>query len=494
MAEGRALYRKWRPQFFADLVGQEHIKQTIINAINTERVAHAYLFAGPRGTGKTSLARLIAKAINCTDNKAGEPCGKCANCTALVSGNFIDLIEIDAASHTSVDDVRDLIERVNLVPSLGRYKVYIIDEVHMLSKNAFNALLKTLEEPPAHVVFILATTEVHKLLPTVISRCQYFDFHYLSQSEVTAQLAKITAQEGIKIATDALALIAESSEGSLRDALSMLDQAAGMGEKEITREAMAKLLGVVDSSVINQLTGFVIAGNVRAAIDLVNDAYLRGFDLSQLAKQWMTHLRELLMTKLGNQELLDRSSDQKQSLASQAEGVTAGQLVNWLQRLVEATNSYKLPHLPQLALEMAILRCANPTPNTTVSVASATPTKVVVPAVPMVAAVTTTKVATGDATNADLAQIWPKLCEQLDRTNPATGALLKMSEAKWENDKLVVELPNDFLKTVMSKASNHQLVLGGLAELNVVGVSVEYKVIKKTDAAVAAVADVFGIM
>lgn len=360
MAEGKALYRKWRPQKFADIVGQDHVKQTIINAIVSDRIAHAYLFAGPRGTGKTSLARLLAKAINCTDNQKGEPCGKCRNCLAFTQGSFIDLIEIDAASHTGVDDVRDLIEKVNLVPSLGKYKVYIIDEVHMLSKPAFNALLKTLEEPPAHVVFVLATTEVHKLLPTVISRCQYFDFHYLSREQVVAQLKKITEQEKIRISEDALQLIAENSEGSLRDALSILDQAVGLGAIKIEREALAKLLGVVDSSVIQKLTQAVIDSDAVTAIDLINDVYNKGYDLNQLAKQWMNYLRELLMLKLGNESLVDRSADDKKLMAGQLSHIGINQLVNWLQRLVESVNNYKLAHLPQLALEMAVLRCVSP--------------------------------------------------------------------------------------------------------------------------------------
>jgi DNA polymerase-3 subunit gamma/tau len=484
MPEGRALYRKWRPQKFADLVGQDHVKQTVINAIAGDRITHAYLFAGPRGTGKTSLARLLAKAINCTDNQAGEPCGKCHNCLAFAQGNFVDLIEIDAASHTSVDDVRDLIEKVNLVPSLGRYKVYIIDEVHMLSKNAFNALLKTLEEPPAHVVFVLATTEVHKLLPTVISRCQYFDFHYLSRAEVTQQLKKITDQEKIRISDAALSLIAENSEGSLRDALSILDQAIGLGDVRIERDSLAKLLGVVDRAVIQQLTQAVVDGKAVTGIDLINDVYDKGYDLNQLAKQWMEYLRELLMTKLGNSELVDRSADDKKFMSEQVASISISQLVNWLQRLVESVNNYKLAHLPQLALEMAVLRSVN----------SAAPAPGAAPTAPLAATPPSSPPPISVETmNVD--EVWPKLCAQLEITNPATGALLKSSSARLENGRLVVELPSEFLKGVMSKAANHQVVLAGLSELGVTSIPVEYRVVRKPEEGIAAeVGQVFDIM
>ena len=487
MPEGKALYRKWRPQKFADLVGQEHVKQTVINAIVNGRVAHAYLFAGPRGTGKTSLARLLAKAVNCTDNQAGEPCNKCRNCLAFAQGNFVDLIEIDAASHTSVDDVRDLIEKVNLVPSLGKYKVYIIDEVHMLSKNAFNALLKTLEEPPAHVIFVLATTEVHKLLPTVVSRCQYFDFHYLSRLEVIEQLKRVTAEEQIAITDDALQLIAENAEGSLRDALSMLDQAAGSGEGEIDRSGLAKLLGVVDSSVIQRLTQAVVDNQAVVGIELINDVYFKGYDLNQLAKQWMSHLRELLMVKLGNSELLDRSADDKRLMTEQVSAVSVNQLINWLQRVVESTNTYKLSHLPQLALEMAVLKCVEP-----IATAPTRPTIATAPSVPVTPNVSAPAAVVGKQVN--VSEIWPKLCARLESTSPAIGALLKSSSARMDNDKLVVDLPSDFLKTVMSKSTNHQGVITSLGELGVNNIAVEYRVVKQSAGAVADVAGVFDVV
>ena len=246
MSKRQVLYRKWRPKTFADFVGQDHIKQTIINSIKSGNIGHAYLFAGPRGTGKTSMARLLAKAVNCLESeKDGEPCNKCANCTASLKNNMIDLIEIDAASHTGVDDVRSLIEKVNLAPSLGKYKVYIIDEVHMLSKNAFNALLKTLEEPPEHVLFILATTEVHKLLPTVVSRCQYFDFHHLTWQEITGQIKKIAEHEKVDITDEAVSLIAQNSEGSMRDALSILDQVISLENEKIDKQVLEDRKGVV---------------------------------------------------------------------------------------------------------------------------------------------------------------------------------------------------------------------------------------------------------
>jgi DNA polymerase-3 subunit gamma/tau len=220
----QVFYRKWRPQTLAEVVGQEHVTRTLLNALNLGRLAHAYLFCGPRGTGKTSTGRILAKAANCMENGKGEPCNKCRICEAVTDGRAMDVIEIDAASNTGVENIRDLIERVNYAPNEARYKVYIIDEVHMLSSSASNALLKTLEEPPAHVIFILATTETHKVLPTILSRCQRFDFHRISQSDVIGRLDTICRAEGITIVPEGLKLIARSATGSLRDAANLLEQ------------------------------------------------------------------------------------------------------------------------------------------------------------------------------------------------------------------------------------------------------------------------------
>src|SRR5450759_1483510 len=245
-----AFYRKWRPQLWDEVVGQEHIIQTLINAVATDRVAHAYLFAGPRGTGKTTTARLLAKAVNCeATNPANRPCNQCSHCLAVNEGRFLDLIEIDAASNTSVEDVRDLRDKINFSPSQGRYKVYIIDEVHMLSTAAFNALLKTLEEPPPHAIFILATTEVHKVPATVLSRCQRHEFRRIPVAEIVTQLKGLAAQESLQVEPEALTLIARQSTGSLRDAISLLDQLASVGEV-ITLKTTQAVLGTATSQVV----------------------------------------------------------------------------------------------------------------------------------------------------------------------------------------------------------------------------------------------------
>ncbi|MFA5270649.1 MAG: hypothetical protein WC400_03540, partial [Patescibacteria group bacterium] len=299
-----------------------------------------------------------------------------------------------------------------------------------------------------------------------------------------------TNQEGIEITSAGIELIVENAEGSLRDALSMLDQAAGFGESKIDRDELAKLLGVVDSTVIQQLTKAVIAGEAVTGIDLINEVYFKGYDLNQLAKQWMNYLRELLMVKLGNDSLLDRSADDKKLMAEQVNTVTANQLINWLQRVVESTNTYKLSHLPQLALEMAVLKCIAILPEATTKPTPATvtpsPAKVVAaPAMPVVG---------GSNKNVNITEVWPQLCGRLETTNPATGALLKSSSAVLEGDKLVVELPSDFLKNVMSKSANHQTVLTSLSELGVTGVAVEYRVVKRSAEAEALVGGVFDIM
>ncbi|MFA5966956.1 MAG: DNA polymerase III subunit gamma/tau [Patescibacteria group bacterium] len=501
MADNKALYRRWRPQVFADLVGQNHVKQTIINAIKQGHVSHAYLFAGPRGTGKTSLARLVAKALNCLDLKEGEPCGKCANCLALAGGRMIDLIEIDAASHTSVDDVRNLIERVNFTPSVGKYKVYIIDEVHMLSKSAFNALLKTLEEPPAHAIFILATTEVHKLPPTVISRCQYFDFHFLSHAEVTEQLRKIAKQEKVDIDDEALRIIVDNAEGSLRDAISIMDQATSFADGKVDPTTLKDLLGIVDTRLVGELTQALLDKNVVAGINLINETYFKGYDLNQLSKLWLEFLRELLMIKLGNSQLVQKSEDEKMAMAKQAEGFTVSSLVNLLQRLVEAINQYKVASLPQLALEMVLAKSCSETSATTQgkSMSVAVPpiahpvSNIIEPVAEPSSSLLSPDLSAAVLSAPGSSEIKEKLCELLSAASPSLGAVLKTCQVENPTGKLRIKAPSKFLRDTLEKSTNRELIREQLVKLQVGSLEIEYIAEESLETA-AAVAKVFDIM
>ncbi len=296
----QALYRKWRPLHWEQVIGQPHVVQTLRNAIAAERVAHAYLFAGPRGTGKTTTARLLAKAVNCLSPElAGRPCNECAHCKAVNQGRFLDLIEIDAASNTSVDDVRDLRDKINFSPNQGRYKVYIIDEVHMLSTAAFNALLKTLEEPPPHAIFILATTEAHKIPATVLSRCQRHEFRRIPVSEIAANLKLLAEDEKIEIDEEALLLVARQATGAMRDAISLLDQLASAG-KRITLAMAQDVLGTATSQSVLAVIEALLARQPGAGLDAIHGALDAGSDPRQFARQVVDYLRSLLLVAAGN--------------------------------------------------------------------------------------------------------------------------------------------------------------------------------------------------
>ena len=497
MADNRVLYRKWRPQTFADFVGQEHVKKTVMNAIVAGKVAHAYLFAGPRGTGKTSMARLLAKAVNCTDSHAGEPCGKCDNCLALTQGRMLDVIEIDAASHTGVDDVRELIEKVNFSASVGKYKVYIIDEVHMLSKNAFNALLKTLEEPPAHAIFILATTEVHKLLPTIISRCQYFDFHHLKFSEIKDHIRRIAKAEKIDITDEAVQVIAENAEGGMRDAISILDQVAATGGQTIAKATLENLLGIVDNQVVRELTQHILDNQVAAGLTLINATYFKGYDMVQLSKRWLGYVRELLMLKLGSAELINRSEDEKQLMQAQADAFSVAEIINLLQRLVEAINKYKVGSTPQLALEMVMVKSVAG-PGVVVASPPVQPSARTSPAVAEVAKpVESAEVvsATKPPAASVSADIWPRLCEAVKRVSPSLGALLKSGSARVAGEEMVIEAPSQFLVDTLARPHNHQLLTRELGNLGASQLAVRCVVANRTaDVGSDVVAEVFDIM
>src|SRR5947207_8479822 len=309
MPEYQSLYRKYRSQTFGDLVGQEAASRALQGAIISDRVSHAYLFSGTRGTGKTTTARLLAKAINCSQRAAGmaEPCNRCESCTQVSAGAALDLIEIDAASNRGIDEIRDLREKVNLAPALGRKKVYIIDEAHMLTGDAFNALLKTLEEPPEHVVFILCTTEASKIPLTVLGRCQQFVFRRFSEDQVAGRLRWIAGQEGIEVEPEALALVADVAEGSMRDAVGFLDQLVPLAEGRITVGQARELLGVADPALIDRLVDLVLAGRAGEALETLAQIYQGGGELRQVVRGLMERVRGRLVAAVDRRDGASRA-------------------------------------------------------------------------------------------------------------------------------------------------------------------------------------------
>ncbi|MHB0967932.1 MAG: DNA polymerase III subunit gamma/tau [Bellilinea sp.] len=350
----QALYRKFRPHLWGEVVGQEHVVQTLQNAIRSGRVGHAYLFAGPRGTGKTTSARLLAKAVNCLAEELNDrPCDHCDHCQAVNDGRFLDLIEIDAASNTSVDDVRDLREKINFAPSQGRFKVYIIDEVHMLSTAAFNALLKTLEEPPPHAIFILATTEVHKIPATVLSRCQRHEFRRIPLHLIVSLLKELAVKEEINVAEEALTLIARQATGSMRDAISLLDQLASSGIP-ITLEAAQTILGTAASQAVVDLVDTILQRDPASGLVCIHRALDSGSDPRQFARQMVDYLRNLLLVRLGNADQVDATAEQRTAMTKQAQSFEKEHLLETLRLFNGAASEVRSGWQPGLPLELAL--------------------------------------------------------------------------------------------------------------------------------------------
>ncbi|UCF92924.1 MAG: DNA polymerase III subunit gamma/tau [Desulfobacterales bacterium] len=352
------LARKYRPQVFAEVIAQEHVTRTLSNAIAAGRVAHAILFAGPRGTGKTTIARILAKAMNCQEGPAPVPCNVCRACTEITSGHAADVFEIDGASNNSVDQVRELRENIKYMPARSLYKIYIIDEVHMLSTAAFNALLKTLEEPPAHVIFLFATTEPHKIPITILSRCQRHDFRRLHLDAIARHMATLCDQEGFQIDRASLEIIAREAGGSMRDALSLLDQVMTCSQGQIAHDQVLDLLGIIDRKIIFDLSDSVLAGDIPAVLDVLEDSYHRGQDMKKLYGDLLEHFRNLIVAKLGKNvsKLVDVPSHEIERMTSQAQKAPMAGLNQILDRLFKEEAAIRLAAQPKLALEMALIR------------------------------------------------------------------------------------------------------------------------------------------
>jgi len=354
------LYRKYRPQNFKEFFGQEHVVKTISNEIDSGNISHAYLFSGHRGTGKTTLARIFAKAINCENRKGSEPCNKCKSCLEINSGRAIDLIEIDAASNRGIDEIRSIKEGIRFSPTFLKYKVLILDEAHQLSKEAANALLKILEEPPAYAVFILATTEAHKMIPTIASRCQRFEFYKLSFEEMVKKLEWICKNENIDIEKEALSLIVASSEGSLRDAEGKLNQILNFIPKgKIKIEDIRGILGLADNSLARELADILIKKDKALALKFINDNIEKGVDIQELIKTIVDYLRKLMLLKI-NSELINtilpgETKEIKELAKKQSEEFNEKTLRKTLDLLLEAENKTKYSSIQQLPLELALL-------------------------------------------------------------------------------------------------------------------------------------------
>ncbi|MBN1249784.1 MAG: DNA polymerase III subunit gamma/tau [Anaerolineae bacterium] len=354
---GQALYLKWRPQTFDDVIGQEHIVQTLRYALRTGHIHHAYLLAGPRGTGKTTTARLIAKAVNCLAPEQERPCNQCEICRAISEGRLMDLIEIDAASNTGVDNIRDLLEKVGFRPTQATYKVYVIDEVHMLSTAAFNALLKTLEEPPEHVIFVLATTEVHKIPETILSRCQRFEFRRIPLTALVGRLEAIAESEAVVAEPEALEIIARAATGSMRDAISLFDQLAANGT--ITADYVRTMLGAERREVVRSLLKAWVEKDIAEGLQIINRAIDGGADPRQLARQTADFLRGLLLMRLGaGHTWTDPTTDERQHFAEMARKADPDNLVEAIRLFSEVASKQRTGWQPQLPLELAFVEAA----------------------------------------------------------------------------------------------------------------------------------------
>ena len=358
-----ALYRKFRPDSFAAVKGQDHIVTTLRNQIKANRIGHAYLFTGTRGTGKTTVAKILAKTVNCENPTDDGPCGECRTCKAIASGASMNVIEIDAASNNGVDNIREIVDEVSYSPAEGKYKVYIIDEVHMLSIGAFNALLKTLEEPPSYVIFILATTEVHKLPITILSRCQRYDFKRISINTIVERMQELTAAEQVQVEEKALRYIAKTADGSMRDALSLLDQciAFNLGQ-ELTYDKTLDVLGAVDTEVFSRLLRHVLDRNVTGCVELLEEIVMQGRELTQFVTDFTWYLRNLMLVQSSDnlEDVIDMSSDNLVRLKEEAQMVDMDRVVRYIRIFSELSGQIRYAAQKRILVEIALIKLCRP--------------------------------------------------------------------------------------------------------------------------------------
>ncbi|MBR2216163.1 MAG: DNA polymerase III subunit gamma/tau [Selenomonadaceae bacterium] len=457
-----ALYRKWRPGTFADLVGQDHIARTISEAIKTDRIGHAYLFSGPRGTGKTSTAKILAKGLNCEQGPTPSPCGVCESCKRIADGSSMDVLEIDAASNRGIDEIRELRETVKFAPTDSRYKVYIIDEVHMLTMEAFNALLKTLEEPPSHVVFILATTEAHKVPATIQSRCQRYDFKRITLGEIKERLAYVAKESGYDAEDEALGLIALQAEGGMRDALSLLDQCSNLAEGKVTVAQVQQVLGLVGHEAIYRLTEALAQKEASAVLKIIDELMREGKDLRRVLTELSLHLRSLMIyAVVGSVAEMDLYNESPDILQKQKGLFTGEEIMTLLKHLSSVTSDLKWSPAPRITVEVGLLavcqgyvspKVAAPQPAGQ-NVASSPPARPIARSVAPAMAAPPVSASVAPLANAGGEAVWEGLLKELNARRKRTviaclksGKLLRMDE-----NRFILGFPSEILTSIAAK-------------------------------------------
>ena len=440
------LARKWRPQSFFEVVGQEHIKRSLQNAIRYNRLPHALLFSGPKGVGKTTMARILAKALNCERGPSIEPCNKCISCKEIDLGNSIDVQEIDGASNRRISEVREIRENVKYLPSRGRYKVYIIDEVHMLTEEAFNALLKTLEEPPPHVIFVFATTEPHKVPPTIVSRCQRFPFHRISSSIICHRISEIASAEKIDIEEDAIRLIAHSSEGSLRDALSLLDQLVSFSTPPINVKDVQEILGLFDTHLVLETIDAILNGDLKRILETIHKIYEEGSDLKQFYLNLITYFRHLLIARLTERaSLVDLPDYEWEILRNIAKNQSISHLEQLFDLLISEQGTIKATTQPRFILEALLIKMAE--------FKKIVPIEVIIERLSSLKkeAVRKREIVDKKVAEEDTENIKEKIIPALRRESPVLAAVLENAKIFLKDEKIFIKVLQFHKELIMQK-------------------------------------------